>query len=171
MNRASLSVRAIRRTRPSSLGAPCPALRPGRVLPAAFPLADRLPSTASAAPPWALFGSFTGSTRPSDFSRSCITGLRPRPSPHDPTNHHHSRVTVRPPGSQHEEITHMPGSQTPWGPLTARDSAASGVAFRDTTRVGTPVERISGLNGRPARTPVNASLRPRGSPTHDSGSP
>jgi hypothetical protein len=86
VNRASLSVRAIRRTRPSSLGAPCPALGPGRVSLAAFPLAGRLPSTASAAPPWALFGSFTGNTRPSDFSRSSITGLRPlafpvRPAP------------------------------------------------------------------------------------------
>jgi hypothetical protein len=37
-----------RRTRSGSLGAPCPALRPGRVLPVAFPLADPLPSTASA---------------------------------------------------------------------------------------------------------------------------
>ena len=107
VNRASLSVRAIRRTRSSSLSAPCPALGPERVSLVAFPLAGRLPSTASAAPPWALFGSFTGSTRPSDFSRSCITGLRPRPSPRDPPYHHHRRVIVRPPGSQHEEITRM----------------------------------------------------------------
>ena len=113
VNRASLSVAATRRTRPSSLSAPCPALSPGRVSPAAFPLAGRLPSTTSAAPPWALFGSFAGSTRPSDFSRSSITGLRPWPSPHDPPLHHDRRVTVRSPGSQHGEITHMPGSQTP----------------------------------------------------------
>src|SRR4029077_4474349 len=82
---------------------PCP----GRVLPVVFPLAGPLPSTASAAPPWALFGRFTGTTRPSDFSRSSITGLRPRPSPHDPPLHHDRRVTVRSPGSQHEEITRM----------------------------------------------------------------
>src|SRR5208282_2588744 len=95
--------------------APCPALGPGRVSPVVFPLAGRLPSTASAAPPWALFDSFTGTTRPSDFSRSSITGLRPWPSPHDPPNHHHGRVIVRSPGSQHEEITHMLGFSDPAG--------------------------------------------------------
>ena len=109
MNRASLSVAATRRTRPRSLGAPGPAPCPGRVSLVMFPLAGRLPSTISAAPPWALFDSFTGTTRPSDFSRSFITGLRPQPSPHDPPLHHDRRVTVRSPGSQHEEITHMHG--------------------------------------------------------------
>jgi hypothetical protein len=65
---------------------------------------------------------------------------------------------VRPPGSRHEEITCMPGSQTPWGPLTARDNAVNGVAFREYDRVGTPIERISRLNGRPACT-LNPTLR------------
>ena len=115
MNRASLSFRATRRTRPSPLGAPCPALGPGRVALAAFPLAGRLPSTASAAPPWALFGGFAGTTRPSDFSRSSITGLRPWPSPHDPPDHQHRRVTVSPPGSRHEEIARMLGFFDPAG--------------------------------------------------------
>ena len=116
MNRASLSVCATRRTRPSSLSAPCPALGPGRVSLAAFPLADPLPSTTSAAPPWALFGSFTGTTRPSDFSRPSITGLPPWPSPCDPPRHHqHGRVTVRPPGSQHEEIARLLGFSDPAG--------------------------------------------------------
>ena len=72
-------------------------------------------NTASAAPPWALFDSFAGTTRPSDFSRSSITGLRPRPSPHDPPLHHDRRVTVRSPGSQHEEITRMHGLSDPAG--------------------------------------------------------
>ena len=121
---------AIPRTRSSSLGALSRALSPERVLLAAFPLAGPLPSTASAAPPWALFGSFPGSTRPSDFSRSSITGLRPRPSPRDPPFHHHRRVTVRSPGSRHEEITRMLGVPTPRGPLTARQNAARDVAFR-----------------------------------------
>ena len=62
VNRASLSFRATRRTRSRSLGALSPALCPGRVSPAAFPLADPLPSTVSAAPPWALFDSFAGTT-------------------------------------------------------------------------------------------------------------
>ena len=77
MNRASLSFCATRRTRSRSLSALGPALRPERVSLAAFPSADPLPSTTSAAPPWALFGSFAGTTRSSDFPRSCITGLRP----------------------------------------------------------------------------------------------
>ena len=115
MNRASLSVAATRRTRPSPLGALCPAPCPERVSLVVFPLAGPLPSTASAAPPWALFGSFSGTTRPSDFSRSSITGLRPRPSPHDPPLHHDRRVTVRSPGSQHEEITRMHGFFDPAG--------------------------------------------------------
>jgi hypothetical protein len=100
VNRASLSFRAIRRTRSRSLDTPTPALSPARVSLAAFPSAGPLPSTTSAAPPWALFGSFAGTTGPSDFPRSSITGVRPKPSPHDPPNHHHKRVTVGPPGSR-----------------------------------------------------------------------
>ena len=61
MNRASLSLRATRRTRSSSLDTLTPALRPGRVSLAAFPLAGPLPSTTSAATEVALFGGFAGS--------------------------------------------------------------------------------------------------------------
>ena len=50
----------------------------------AFPLGDPLSASASAAPPWALFGRFAGTTGSPDFPRSSITGLRPQPSPHDP---------------------------------------------------------------------------------------
>ena len=77
MNRTSLSFRATRRTRSRSLDTPTPAPRLERASLAAFPLGDPLPSTTSAAPPWALFGSFVGTTRSSDFRSSCITGLRP----------------------------------------------------------------------------------------------
>ena len=54
------------------IGTPCPALSPGRVALAAFPLAGPLPSTTSAALP-GLFGGFAGTTGLSDFPRSCIT--------------------------------------------------------------------------------------------------
>jgi hypothetical protein len=77
-----------RRTRSSSLDALCPALRPERVSLVAFPSAGPLPSTASAASPWALFGGFAGTTGPSDFARSFISGLRPRPSLSGPPSHH-----------------------------------------------------------------------------------
>ena len=100
MNRVSLSFCATSRTRSSPLDTLSPAPCPGRVLPSAFPLADPLPSTASAAPPWALFGGLAGTMGSSDFSPSCITGLRPWPSPHHPPYHHHGRVTEGSPGSR-----------------------------------------------------------------------
>jgi hypothetical protein len=154
VNCASLSVAATRRTRLRSLSAPCPAPCPGRVSLVMFPLAGRLPSTISAAPPWALFDSFCGTTRPSDFSRSSITGLRPQPCPHDPPLHHDRRVTMRSPGSQHEEITHMHRFSDPAGsadgsrkrrqrcclPLNHSTSAPQDCLFR-------------GSIARPARTP------------------
>ena len=80
VNRASLSLRATSRTRSSPLGTPGPALCPGRVESSVFPLAGRLPSTASAAGPPALFGRFAGTTRPSDFPCPCISGLPPQRS-------------------------------------------------------------------------------------------
>ena len=54
---------------------------------------------------------------------------------------------------------------------TARANAAGSVAFRLVRRRRHPEAVISRLNSWPACTPVNASLRPRGSPTHDSGPP
>ena len=182
MNRASLSVAATRRTRPSPLSALCPALRPGRVSLAVFPLAGPLPSTASAAPPWALFDSFTGTTRPSDFPRSCITGLRPWPSPHDPpppichpASHmggasSRARVTVGSPGSQHGEIARMHGFSDPAGSPDGSRKRRQRCCLPSSTIASAPrIERISRLNSRPACTPTNASLRPHGSPTHGSG--
>jgi hypothetical protein len=100
VNRTSMSLRATWPTRSSPLGALCPALSPERVVLVAFPSGDPLSSPASAAPPWALSDRFAGTTGSSDFPRSSITGLRSRPSPHDPPYHHHKRVTVRPPGSR-----------------------------------------------------------------------
>ena len=88
VNRASVSCCATSRTRSSALDAPCPALCPARVLLAAFPSTGPLCSTASAtASSAALFDSFVATTGPSDFPRSCILGLRPRPSPSGPPHH------------------------------------------------------------------------------------
>src|SRR5713101_4203469 len=78
VNRASLSLRATCRTRPSSLDTPGPALRPGRVSLAVFPLAGPLSSPASAAS--ALSGGFAGTTGPSDCPCPFISGLPPRRS-------------------------------------------------------------------------------------------
>src|SRR6266567_8316021 len=76
VNRASLSRRATSRTRPSALDASVPALGPGCVLLTVFPLARSLSSPTSAAV--ALFGGFAGTTKRSDFPRSCISGVPPR---------------------------------------------------------------------------------------------
>ncbi len=97
---------------------------------AAFPLGDPLSSTASAAPPWALFGGFAGTTGSSDFPPPRITGLPPERSPHDPPNHHHRRVTVGSPGSRAWRLRACTGSSTPRGPTTAREHAAADLAFR-----------------------------------------
>ena len=73
---------AASRTRSSALGAPCPALRPGRVLLAAFPSADPLPSTTSAPPQ----------------RRACSTAspvLRDRPTSHARSSRAH-RLSVPP---------------------------------------------------------------------------
>jgi hypothetical protein len=77
VNRAFLSLRATFRTRSSPFVTPCPALGPGRVVLSVFPLAGRLSSTGSAAACTALFASFAGTMRPSDFPRSCISDLPP----------------------------------------------------------------------------------------------
>src|SRR6476659_2920709 len=86
VNRASLSRTATCRTRSSALGASCPALCPGRVLLAVFPLVDPLSSTGSAVATATLFVGFAGTTGPSDFPHPFIPGLPPRRSlgvPHD----------------------------------------------------------------------------------------
>src|SRR5204863_7248056 len=77
VNRASLSFCATRRTRSNLLDTSCPALRPRRVSLAAFLLAGPLPSTASAAPPWALFGSFAGVGSGEAADQMAATSARP----------------------------------------------------------------------------------------------
>ena len=47
----------------------------------------------------------------------------------------------------------MPGSQTPRGPPTARENAATSIAFRVSDHVDTPNNLISWLNSPPTRTP------------------
>jgi hypothetical protein len=76
-----------------------------------------------------------------------------------------------PPGSRAWRFRACTGSQTARGPPTARASAADDVAFRLVGRRRHPEAAISRLNGRPTRTPVNASPAPSRTPTHDSGPP
>ena len=76
-----------------------------------------------------------------------------------------------PPPVKAVEIPKPHGSLTTRGPPTARESAVSDVAFRLLYNVGTPIASFRGSIARPARTPVNASPRPRGTSTHHSGPP
>jgi len=76
------------------------------------------------------------------------------------------RAIMGSPGSRAWRLHACPGSPTARGPPTARDNAASSVAFRLVNGVGTPKCSFRGSIARPTCTPVNASLRPRGSPTH-----
>ena len=69
---------------PAHCDAPIPALCPGRVLLAVFPLAGGLSSTDSATAAAALFAGFAGTTPPSDFPRSFISGLPPLAFPERP---------------------------------------------------------------------------------------
>ena len=76
----------LRRTRSSPLGTSYPALSPGRVSLAAFPLARPLSSTASATA--VLFGGFAGTTRLSDFPHPYISGVSPQRSLSGPFGDH-----------------------------------------------------------------------------------
>ena len=156
MNRTSLSFRATWRTRSSPLGALCPALSPERVALAAFPSGDPLPPP----PPPPCLGRCSAASQVRrdrrDFPRSCITGLRPGPSPHDPPSHHHRRVIMGPPGSRVRRFRTCTGSSTPRGPPTARENAADDVAFRIVSSVGTPDKDISRLNSPACSTPTDA---------------
>jgi hypothetical protein len=73
-------------------------------------------------------------------------GLRPWPSPRAPPHHQDGRVIVGPPGSRVRRLRACPGSSTPRGPPTARESAAGDTAFRVQDGVGTLDERIARLN-------------------------
>jgi hypothetical protein len=74
------------------------------------------------------------------------------------------------PGSRARCFRTCSRSPTAQGPGVSRDGDTPDVAFHLSQNVGTlKLNKISRLNTRPARTPVNASPPPRGKPTHDSG--
>ena len=77
---------------------------------------------------------------------------------------------VGPPGSQHGEIARMHGFFDPAGSANGSRERRQRCCLPSFPSTSAPrTSPISGLNSRPACTPVNASLRPHGSPTHDSG--
>jgi hypothetical protein len=112
-----------------------------------FPLARRLPSTASAnssrsvsdapgspstvltCPPLLLFGNFVGTTRLSDFPWSFIGGLGPQTSPHGPSRHVW-RAATGSPDSRVRCVCACRGSATARGLAASRPSETASVAFR-----------------------------------------
>lgn len=87
-------------------------------------LVGLLPSIASF---W--FGDFSGTTSPSDFSRSFISASRPWPSLRG-SSALHPRATVRSPGSRARSFVCMPRSSTAPVPPRTRAIALVGFAFR-----------------------------------------
>src|SRR6478736_3945879 len=133
----------------------------------AFPSAPALGSTGSAADCPALFVGFVATMAGSDFSRPCITGYGSSPSRCGPARQAPvGREISRFP---RKERPCMPGSLTTpgrralaltrplvWPSVTVTTSAPGTVA-------------LSRLDGRPARSPADASPGPSRGPTHGSG--
>ena len=160
MNRAFPSSCATRRTRSSSPGAPIPALRPGRVSPATFPLAGPLPSPASAT-------ARASAVRPVRHSRAVrlppLVHLRRTASafPARPARRSGRRASVGHPASRAWRFRACAGSQTARGPPAPRDNAAGDVAFRSQGRRRHPEPGdFAGSIAQPARTPITASPTP-----------
>jgi hypothetical protein len=91
------------------------------------------------------------------------------PFPERPARRSTGRASMGSPSSRAWRFRTCHGSLTTQGPPTPRANAAGSVAFHRLDSVGTPKLYFRGSITRPARTPVNASPRPRGSSTHDSG--
>jgi hypothetical protein len=151
------------------LGPPRPAA-PGEALPP--PLAtDPAWNGPTGLPPASNTRRPAHTTRPSDFPRSFIPGLPPRRSPNGPPNDQLDGRAWDLPVLAHEDSAHAQVLRPRGVHRTARANAAGSVAFRLVRRRRHPGTVISRLNSRPARTPVNASLRPSRAAPHDSGPP
>ena len=111
-----------------------PALGPAHVLLTVFPLTGRLSSTTSAAARAALFGGFSGTTRPYDSPRSFIPGVRPQPSLGGPTTDRAAGRLWGLPGPAHEDSAHAQVLRPREVRWRLAHSAARGVAFRQGRR-------------------------------------
>src|SRR5271154_3344643 len=136
VNRAPLSLTATCRTRSSSLDTLSPALRPGRVSPAVFPMVRSLSSPASAAE--ALFSELAGTTKRSDCPSPFIPGLPPQRSLDGPPGHQPGGQARALPVLAHESSAHALVLRPRGVPRQLAHSAGAGVAFRFSDSVGTP---------------------------------
>jgi hypothetical protein len=144
--------------------------------PGEFPVASPLPSTTSAAGCPALFGGFFGTTRLSDFPRSCIIAVRPWTS-RCGRRCSSSPTTTGSPGSRTRCVRACTGSSTARGSDAPCAGGAPDVAFRPPIRRRHPEVAtvhtvghsfhgsIPGLHV-PLSTLRRSGLPP---PTHDSG--
>ena len=120
-----------------------------------FPLGEALPSTTSAKSCLPLFGRFLGSTASSDFSSTCMLGVRLLPSRAGPADF---RAWMRPPRFRTKNFPTCTRSQTARGSSHASQYAMGDVAFSSTERDQHLGSRpVSQLNTWPVVSPVNAS--------------
>ena len=132
-----------------------------------FPSAPALRSTGSAAGRPALFAGFLATMAGSDFSRPCITGYGSSPSRCGPARQ-------APVG---REISRFPRKERPCVPGSLTTPGRRALALTrplvwpsvtvTTSAPGTIA--LSRLDGRPARSPADASPGPSRGPTHGSG--
>ena len=157
------------RTRSSALATPARRWVRCVFYPNRFPLANPLPSTASADSFEPLFGDFFGSMELSDFPCSFITGVCPQTSQCGLLPPW-LRANMGSPGSRVRCFHACARSSTAQGPEASRFGDTPGIVFRIVPRRRHPgFKWISRLNTWPACTPVNASTAAWLPPPHDSG--
>src|ERR1700726_4388153 len=128
-----------------------------------FPLGETLPSTTSAGSCLPLFGRFLGTVASSDFSSTCMLGVRLLPSRAGPAQ---VRARVRPPRFRAKNFSTCTRSPTARG-----SSHASHYVMGRCCLLVSELDRhlgmrpVSQLNTWPVVSPVNASRLPsRGEP-------
>ena len=134
-----------------------------------FPLGEALPSTTSAGSCLPLFGRFLGSMASSDFSSTCMLGVRLMAFPSRPGTL--LRAWMRPPRFRAKNVSTCTRSSTARGSSHASHSPWDDVAFSSAERDRHLGSRpVSQLNTWPVVSPVNASRRPSRDAVHHSGS-
>jgi hypothetical protein len=131
-------------------------------------LVEALPSTASVGGRPPLFGRFIGTMAPSDFSPTCMLGVRLTafPSRPEPTFGHGRDL----PGSVQRTSPRAWGLRLREVPSLQASCAGTDVAFSSAVRdrhLG--IRPVSQLNTQPVVSPVNASRRPSRDAAHHSG--
>ena len=134
-----------------------------------FPLGETLPSTTSAGSCLPLFGRILSNMVSSDFSSTCMLGVRLMAFPSRPGTQ--VRAWMRPPRFRTKNVSTCTRSPTARGSSHASHSPWDDVAFSSAERdrhLG--IRPVSQLNTWPVVSPVNASRLSSRTAVHHSGS-